>query len=153
MGSGDAKRFRNMYGSAGRHGESFWSEEKDNVGMKLLQSMGWEQGQGLGKAGSGRITVVKSLRKKDNAGIGATAATRDSAFLASQDLFNSVLSRLGDGGGDSGGGGAGAAGSGAEPALGEAATTVKGMVAKRQLTTRFRRAKARAARRASVAVP
>ena len=27
MGSGEAKKFRAMYGSAGRHGESFWSEE------------------------------------------------------------------------------------------------------------------------------
>ena len=140
MGSGEAKRFRTLHSGAGRHGESFWAEEKGNVGLKLLKSMGWEAGQGLGKSGNGCTSHVKQLRKQDNAGIGATAATRDEAFRASQDLFNSVLARLGsdDASGGDGGGGGGDDGS---PALGAAASTVKGMLAKRQLTTRFRRAK------------
>ena len=138
MGSGDAKRFRNMYDSAGRQGESFWSEEKDNVGMKLLQSMGWERGQGLGKDGDGSTAHVKQFRKKDMAGIGATAGTRDAAFLASQDLFQSVLGRL-SGTADGSGGGPGDDDGATE--LGGAATSMKGMVAKRSLTTRFRRAK------------
>ena len=72
MGSGEAKKFRAMYGSAGRHGDSWWAEEKDNVGMKLLKGMGWTDGQGLGKAGQGKTTLVKQFRKKDNAGIGGT---------------------------------------------------------------------------------
>ena len=139
MGSGEAKRFRTLHSGAGRHGESFWAEEKSNVGLKLLKSMGWEAGQGLGKTGNGCTSHVKQLRKQDNAGIGATAATRDEAFRASQDLFNSVLARLGsDDAADGGGGGDDDDDS---PALGAAATTVKGMLARRQLTTRFRRAK------------
>ena len=44
--SGDAKRFRALHGSAGRHGEAFWQEEKDNVGLRLLKGMGWSSGQG-----------------------------------------------------------------------------------------------------------
>ena len=40
MGSGEAKKFRDLYSSAGRHGESFWKEEKDNVGLRLLKGMG-----------------------------------------------------------------------------------------------------------------
>ena len=130
MGSGEAKKFRAMYGSAGRHGDSWWAEEKDNVGMKLLRGMGWSDGQGLGKGGGAATAAIKAIRKQDNRGVGAVAATRDEAFRASQDLFNDVLSRL------SGGGGGEAA---PEPALGAAATSVNGMLAKRQLARRFQR--------------
>ena len=94
MGSGEAKKFRAMYGSAGRHGDSWWAEEKDNVGMKLLRGMGWSDGQGLGKGGGAATAAIKAIRKQDNRGVGAVAATRDEAFRASQDLFNDVLSRL-----------------------------------------------------------
>lgn len=135
MGSGEAKKFRAIYGSAGRHGESFWSEEKDNVGLKLLKSMGWGMGEGLGKNNQGRTDAVKQFRKKDNSGIGAGAGTRDEAFRASQDLFNGILSRL-NGGGDEGN----SKGESASE-LGSAANTVSGMVAKRHLAGRFRRAK------------
>ena len=128
MGSGEAKRFRDLYSSAGRHGESFWREEKDNVGLKLLKSMGWENGQGLGKDGTGRTTAVKQFRKKDNSGIGSSAGTRDEAYRASQDLFNDVLSRLAGGGGDE---------DDSSKELGTGASTIKGMVAKRSLTRRF----------------
>jgi hypothetical protein len=133
MGSGEAKKFRAQFGSAGRHGDSFWAEESSNVGLKLLQGMGWEAGQGLGKHNEGSISHIKQTRKQDNRGIGATAATRDEAFKASQDLFNGVLARLNgkaDEGEPDGAGG-----------LGGAATTVKGAIAKRQLVHRFRRAK------------
>ena len=100
--SGDAKRFRALYGSAGRHGESFWQEESNNVGVRLLKGMGWSEGQGLGKDGTGRIVAVKQTMKKDNRGIGAKADTRDEAFRASQDLFNDVLARLSGAGTDGG---------------------------------------------------
>eukprot|EP00967_Tisochrysis_lutea_P150836 scaffold292497_cov32-Tisochrysis_lutea.AAC.1 len=95
--------------------------------------MGWQAGQGLGKNGEGSTSHIKQTRKHDNRGIGATAATRDEAFRASQDLFNGVLARLN--------------GKSDEPdadspnVLGQAATTVKGAIAKRQLAHRFRRAK------------
>lgn len=130
MGSGEAKKFRAMYGSAGRHGESFWSDERENIGMKLLKGMGWETGQGLGKAGQGSTAHIRQTRKSDNAGIGASKATRDETYRASQDLFNGILARLSGGGGDA-----------EEPELGAEASTVKGAIAKRQLANRFRRAK------------
>ena len=130
--SGDAKRFRALHGSAGRHGEAFWQEEKDNVGLRLLKGMGWSSGQGLGKNGQGSVEHVKQRRRKDNAGIGATANTRDEAFKASQELFNDVLARL------SGGGDAGAADANKGPAaLGSAATSIKGVVARGQMARRF----------------
>ena len=51
---------------------------------------GRSDGQGLGKKGQGNTALVKQFRKKDNAGIGGNAGTRDEAFRASQDLFNDV---------------------------------------------------------------
>ena len=139
--SGDAKRFRQLHGSAGRHGDAFWTEEKDNVGLKLLKQMGWSSGQGLGKEGQGRVDAVKQKRKNDNKGIGAKADTKDEAFRASQELFNDVLARLSAAGT---GAGAGAAAPPApDPAaLGSAATSIKGVLARRQMTRRFCRSKA-----------
>ena len=138
--SGDAKRFRASHGSAGRHGATFWEEEKDNIGLRLLKGMGWGLGQGLGKDGKGRTDVVKQFKKKDNAGIGASGNTRDEAFRASQDLFNDVLARLsGAGSGD----GAAAEDNAAAPTLGSAATTIKGAMARRQMSRRFCRATVR----------
>lgn len=135
--SGDAKRFRALSGSAGRHGDSFWVEEQNNIGMKLLKGMGWQQGSGLGKTGQGRTVVVKQRLKKDNAGIGAKANTRDEAFVASQDLFSDVLARLNAGTNGSGGGGAAPESS---SSLGTAATTITGALARRQMVKRFCRA-------------
>ena len=131
MGSGEAKKFRDLYGSAGRHGQSFWEEEKDNVGMKLLKNMGWTHGQGLGKDGKGCTDAVKQFRKKDNAGIGSKAGTRDEAFKASQELFNDVLARLAGGSTDPG--------DVVEESakLGSAAQSVKGVLARRQMARRF----------------
>ena len=97
--------------------------------------MGWSAGMGLGKDGRGRTDHVKQVRKKDNAGIGSKAGTRDEAFKASQELFNDVLARLSGGGGD-GGGDAGGEAAGASK-LGSAATNVRGVLARRQMSRRF----------------
>jgi len=32
-----------------------------NVGSKLLQKMGWSQGQGLGKSNQGRTTIIEVI--------------------------------------------------------------------------------------------
>ena len=146
--SGDAKRFRATHGSAGRHGETFWQEEKDNIGLKLLRGMGWNQGQGLGKDGQGRVDAVKQRQKKDNAGIGSNANTRDEAFRASQELFNDVLSRLSGGGGGSD---LAVGNQGDDKAkLGSAATSVKGVLARNQMSRRFCRASSSADRSAAI---
>ena len=133
MGSGEAKKFRAQYGSAGRHGAAFWTEESDNVGMKLLKGMGWQDGQGLGKTGQGNTSLVKQFRKNDNAGIGGNAGTRDDAFRASQDLFAGVLARLNGGEEEASSSGA------AAPSLGSAANSISGHLAKGQLSRRFTR--------------
>ncbi|KAG8464605.1 hypothetical protein KFE25_009973 [Diacronema lutheri] len=79
-----------------RHGNVFWEEEKGNVGLRMMQSMGWEHGKGLGSRGHGVTSHIRVRQKKDNAGIGANAATADDAWKATQDVFNSILTRLND---------------------------------------------------------
>jgi splicing factor 4 len=44
----------------------------DNIGHKLLQKMGWKQGQGIGAKSDG-ITVPVAAVKQDNLGLGAQA--------------------------------------------------------------------------------
>jgi hypothetical protein len=75
-------------------GNTFWEEEKDNKGIKLMASMGWQHGQGLGKHEQGAATHLRVKVKNNNEGIGATAATADDMFRDSQNMFNSILQRL-----------------------------------------------------------
>ncbi|CAJ0601134.1 unnamed protein product [Cylicocyclus nassatus] len=45
-----------------------------NKGFRLLQSMGWKEGEGLGKEGRGRQDPVESAVRKDRQGLGAAEA-------------------------------------------------------------------------------
>ncbi|WKY06085.1 hypothetical protein Q1695_006354 [Nippostrongylus brasiliensis] len=42
-----------------------------NKGFRLLQSMGWKEGEGLGKAGQGRSEPVESALRSERLGLGA----------------------------------------------------------------------------------
>lgn len=45
----------------------------DNIGHKLLQKMGWREGEGIGAAGTGITAPVQATGARDNLGIGAAA--------------------------------------------------------------------------------
>ncbi|KAI5752888.1 hypothetical protein M8J77_021487 [Diaphorina citri] len=45
----------------------------DNVGNKLLQKMGWTQGQGLGKTNQGRTSIIEAEARISSAGLGTNA--------------------------------------------------------------------------------
>ncbi len=115
-----------MKAGASRAGDSFWQEEDDNKGKRLMEKMGWNQGKGLGKSEQGSTGHMKVKQKvhaahwfasiyflayiipnffflqnpkiticqRNNEGIGASAATADDMFRASQSMFNDVLARL-----------------------------------------------------------
>ncbi|BES93249.1 RNA-Hypothetical protein protein [Nesidiocoris tenuis] len=46
----------------------------DNLGNKLLQKMGWQEGQGLGKANQGRTSIITTERRSATAGLGIKSA-------------------------------------------------------------------------------
>ena len=45
--------------------------KEDNLGNRLLKSMGWREGQGLGRSNQGIIDPIKSRRRAEGAGLGA----------------------------------------------------------------------------------
>ncbi|BFZ08149.1 hypothetical protein BsWGS_11187 [Bradybaena similaris] len=46
----------------------------ENIGSKLLQKMGWSEGQGLGKANQGRVDPIEAKRRNQTAGLGLKGA-------------------------------------------------------------------------------
>ncbi|XP_055595162.1 RNA-binding protein 5-B-like isoform X2 [Uranotaenia lowii] len=46
---------------------------QNNVGNKLLQKMGWSEGQGLGRANQGRTNIIETEARVANAGLGTKA--------------------------------------------------------------------------------
>ena len=59
------------------------------LGEKLMQQMGWEKGQGLGKEGQGRKEHIRG-KKKENAE-GGRARMRAAAIYISRRLCLSVV--------------------------------------------------------------
>ncbi|KAJ8980569.1 hypothetical protein NQ317_018696 [Molorchus minor] len=42
----------------------------ENVGNRLLQKMGWTEGQGLGKQNQGRTTIIQAEQHSSTVGLG-----------------------------------------------------------------------------------
>lgn len=45
---------------------------EENIGNRLLQKMGWKEGQGLGSSGSGMVDPIQAEFRQGRAGLGAT---------------------------------------------------------------------------------
>jgi hypothetical protein len=43
----------------------------ENIGNRLLQKMGWKEGQGLGSTGSGIIDPIQAQYREGRAGLGS----------------------------------------------------------------------------------
>ena len=82
--------------SASRSGESFWSTESNNIGLKLMKSQGWNESIGLGKNNQGTKSYIRSKYKTDSSGIGASTGSthNQQVWSASQILYNELLQRL-----------------------------------------------------------
>lgn len=80
--------------SGSRSGASFWQEEKSNFGVKMMQSMGWAEGKGLGKNEHGTQSYLRAKFKADARGIGANGDQEDATWTATQDIYTDLLKRL-----------------------------------------------------------
>jgi hypothetical protein len=54
--------------------QRFQGVEKHSAGYRLLASMGWQEGEGLGKTKQGIKTHIRVKKKFENWGVGAVSA-------------------------------------------------------------------------------
>ncbi|KAJ3406187.1 hypothetical protein HDV05_006126 [Chytridiales sp. JEL 0842] len=70
-----------------------WAEDKSKLGYKMLKSLGWSEGKGLGKHEDGNTSHVKVQTKQNTWGIGADKKTVEN-WLDNALGFESLLSNL-----------------------------------------------------------
>lgn len=132
--------------SHGRHGESFWEEEKGGFGYRMMQRMGWERGSGLGRERQGTTEFVRAKRKRDGAGLGADKNKANETWVAATGMFNDLLKRLNAAAGE---GGAGLVRNPADEEVGQeeredrrsTKARMESYMAGRRLYSKFRKAK------------
>merc|ERR1712227_484268 len=78
------------------HGEKKWSEDKNKISVKMMEKMGWTQGNGLGAKEDGRTEHVKIKFKDEKRGVGCSLKY-DRQWIAHQDSFNDLLAGLNSG--------------------------------------------------------
>eukprot|EP00122_Pirum_gemmata_P019929 Pgem_evm1s18643 len=61
--------------------------------MKMMEKMGWQQGEGLGKQKNGKTTHCKVKMKNNARGVGADRLM-DDGWLDMQAGFNDLLANL-----------------------------------------------------------
>lgn len=86
MGLGEARRKQRLVGSAHTRNAA-WSSDATLPGQRLLASMGWSQGQGIGRGKDGMADPVKVAFKMDNRGIGAQRAEREARASGKADAW------------------------------------------------------------------
>jgi len=87
--AGDRKKQRWSTDPRGRK----WAADKNKISNKLMEKMGWKEGEGLGKEGDGMLNPIGVKYKMDNLGFGCTQKY-DKQWVAHQDSFNDLLAGL-----------------------------------------------------------
>lgn len=62
---------------------------ENNVGNRLLQKMGWTEGQGLGRSNQGRTNIIEAESRSANAGLGSKTTS-----FAPGDDYKSYIKRM-----------------------------------------------------------
>lgn len=62
-------------------GRLYQGVERDGFGMRMLASMGWQEGKGIGKNGSGLVKHLHAKKRAVNSGIGADARADSSGKI------------------------------------------------------------------------
>ncbi|XP_038110702.1 RNA-binding protein 5-A [Culex quinquefasciatus] len=63
---------------------------QNNVGNKLLQKMGWSEGQGLGRSNQGRTNIIETETRVQNAGLGIKATN----YAATGDDYKTYIKKM-----------------------------------------------------------
>jgi len=71
-----------------------WAQDTSKFGYRMLQRMGWKEGNGLGLHQDGITQHVKASNKFDNAGIGLDPKKRTHAWESNTSAFESILQNL-----------------------------------------------------------
>lgn len=87
------RRVKRKYNHFSAKANANWAQESNSVGLKLLKSMGWAEGKGLGVDESGTATPIAIAYKNDNLGLGCRNLEGDMA-VAQQKEFDALLANL-----------------------------------------------------------
>ncbi|WP_411023685.1 G patch domain-containing protein, partial [Salmonella sp. s51228] len=68
-----------------------WSSDKEKFGYKMLEKMGWREGEGLGISKTGITKHISVSVKSDNKGLGADSNFK---YYDWQGEFNNVLKSM-----------------------------------------------------------
>ena len=73
-----------------------WVENAEkSYGMKLMKTMGWKEGEGLGKDGDGQQTHIQIKLRTENEGLGLDESDRtNQTFISTIGNFEDVLQGL-----------------------------------------------------------
>eukprot|EP01045_Picozoa_sp_COSAG04_P018111 COSAG04_NODE_1651_length_6050_cov_5.379768_3_plen_139_part_01 len=70
-------------------------QNSSGFGAKMMASMGWSAGKGLGKDESGRVNIVSVTKREEGQGLGVGVAdTADDAIKAHKNSFASIASQI-----------------------------------------------------------
>ncbi|PWA03408.1 hypothetical protein BB558_000422 [Smittium angustum] len=70
-----------------------WGNDKSKFGYRLMQKMGWSEGQGLGASGNGIVDHLKVRLKMNSLGIGAEVKTSEN-WLENTSDYEKLLAKL-----------------------------------------------------------
>lgn len=63
---------------------------ENNVGNRLLQKMGWTEGQGLGRSNQGRTDIIQAEQRNSTAGLGS----KQSSFAGAGDDYKTYIKKM-----------------------------------------------------------
>uniref|UniRef100_A0A8W7P1Y3 Rna-binding protein 5 n=1 Tax=Anopheles coluzzii TaxID=1518534 RepID=A0A8W7P1Y3_ANOCL len=66
---------------------------QNNIGNKLLQKMGWSEGQGLGRANQGRVNIIEAEARVANVGLGIKASAA-AQFGRTTDDYKTYIKKM-----------------------------------------------------------
>lgn len=95
MGLSEAKRKTRLVGSAITNNAA-WTNDASLPGQRMLSSMGWTQGQGLGTSSQGTAAPITMAFKMDNKGIGARRFEKEARANGKADAWIGGAGQLGD---------------------------------------------------------